>query len=460
MPYRVAESVLNASTIDILNVIRQNASYEYQSLVPQVTQAIDIPKVGEVLYGHPAMANQFLNALINRIALVLVKSAVFNNPYSELKKGYLNFGETVEEVFVELAKPIEFSAEKAEAREFKRTLPDVKSAFHVMNYRVLYPVTIQDEDLRMAFTSIDGVQDLIAKVVNAVYTAVEYDDFLITKYLIIKGLNKGAITPVALGSPATLKACASAFRGASNKLEFISDKYNTAKVHTTTKRNDQYIFMDADFNAEFDVEVLASAFNMDKATFMGHLKLIDDWTTFDNERFAVLRANSTGLEEVTSTELAVMADVAAVIFDREWFQIYDNQNKFTEKYVASGLYWNYFYHVWRTVSYSPFSNAIVFLKASAASPEASYTIKMDSMSTGDGGTVLTFNVPVDGAQFVQGETLTEDGVAVSPYGSVIIPAGYSKSTVVVTFALGSSTYSATLTIASLATGNVTFSLDV
>ena len=67
MARRIAESTLNASTIDILNVIRANATYEYQSLVPEVTQEIDIPKVGDVLYGHPAMANQFLNALVNRI---------------------------------------------------------------------------------------------------------------------------------------------------------------------------------------------------------------------------------------------------------------------------------------------------------------------------------------------------------------------------------------------------------
>ena len=84
MPYRVAETVLNASTIDILNVIRENATYEYQTLVPEVTQQLDIPKVGEVLYGHPALANQFINALVNRIAAVRIKSANFNNPYKDL----------------------------------------------------------------------------------------------------------------------------------------------------------------------------------------------------------------------------------------------------------------------------------------------------------------------------------------------------------------------------------------
>ena len=87
MARKVAVSTLNASTIDILNVIRQNATAEYQSLVPVVSTETDIPKVGEVLFGYPALANQFINALVNRIAAVRVKSAVYNNGFADLKKG-------------------------------------------------------------------------------------------------------------------------------------------------------------------------------------------------------------------------------------------------------------------------------------------------------------------------------------------------------------------------------------
>ena len=216
MARKIAVNKLNASTIDILNTIRANASLEYQNSVPEVTKATDIPKVGEVLYGYPALANQFINALVNRIALVRVNSATFNNAYAELKKGYLEFGETVEEVFVGIAKAREFSAEKAEARELKRTLPDVRSAFHTMNYRVQYPITIQDEDLRMAFLSINGVQDLIAKIVDAVYTAAEYDEFLLFKYLMIKAITSGKMYPIAFDD-ADIKNAAKAFRGASNQ---------------------------------------------------------------------------------------------------------------------------------------------------------------------------------------------------------------------------------------------------
>ena len=84
MARKVAQTTLNASSIDIINVIRANAPAEYQNLVPKVETATDIPKVGAVIYGHPAFANTFLNALINRIALVRMNSATFNNLYAAL----------------------------------------------------------------------------------------------------------------------------------------------------------------------------------------------------------------------------------------------------------------------------------------------------------------------------------------------------------------------------------------
>ena len=427
MAKRVAVTNLNASTIDILNTIRMNASYEYQSTVPEITQAEDIPRVGEVICGYPALANQFLTTLINRIAAVRVKSAVFNNPYEQLKKGYLEFGETIEEIFVNIAKGVEFSAEKAESREFKRTIPDVRSAFHIMNWRVMYPITIQDEDLKRAFLSMDGVQDLIARIVDAVYTGANYDEFLLFKYMLIKSISAGKMYPVAFDAT-DMSEAAVQFRGKSNLLPFMSDKYNAMGVKNTTPKDRQVIFMDAEFNASFDVNVLASAFNMDKADFMGRLYLIDDWTSFDNERFDIIRANSDGLEEVTSAELALMADVKAVILDEDWFQVYDNNNKFTEKYVASGLYWNYFYHTWKTVSWSPYANAIVFVDDGAtvtAPATVSFTVQ-SVVNTGTNLIVTLAQVETDSVAnsnlvFVQDAQTTEDGVAVHPYGAVILP---------------------------------------
>lgn len=448
MAHKIAISTLNASTIDILNVIRQNASAEYQSLVPAVTTENDIPKVGQVICGYPALANQFLNALINRIASVRIKSAVFNNAYASLKKGMLEFGETVAEYFVQIAKAREFSAEKAESREFKRTIPDVRAAFHEMNYRVQYPITIQDIDLRTAFLSADGVTDMIAKIVDSVYTAAEYDEFLLFKYLIIKAVSHGKMYPVAVDM-SDIKNAAIKFRGMSNGLEFMGTKYNISGVHTTTPKRDQVIFMDADFNAQYDVNVLASAFNMDKADFMGKLRLIDDFTTFDNERFDVIRAGSDQIEEVTDAELALMAKVKAVLVDEEWFQIYDRLNMFSEDYVAAGLYWNYFYNVWKIVSSSPFSNAIVFVDSSAStSNPASLTFTVTDKSVDDTSTVFSLGMDDSTAalapsayNFIQTQAAVQAGIAIHKYGAVIIP-NTDASGVTLQLELGGSVYQA------------------
>lgn len=467
MSRRIANSTLNASTIDIMNVIRQNASYEYQQNVPKVAKASDIPRVGEVIYGTPAFANQFINALVNRIAIVRVQSATFNNPYSILKKGYIEFGETIEDIFVSIAKAVDFDPEKAAQREFQRTIPDVRSAFHTMNWRVMYPVTIQDEDLKQAFLSIDGVQNLIAKIVESVYTAAEYDEFLLFKYLLIKAISHGKIHSKSVGDGTNLDTAAVQFRGTSNLITFMSDKYNELKVKNNTPKDRQVIFMDSLFNAEFDVNVLASAFNMDKADFMGRLFLIDNWTEFDNARFDVIRANSDGIEEVTSAELALLANVKAVILDEKWFQVYDNNNKFTEDYVASGLYWNYFYHTWKTVSNSPFANAIAFVTTAAntALPE-SITVHVDSKDVSDAATVFTISPKYESAgldprnvNFVQTEALTEAGIAVQKFGGIIIPTSQVSTDVKIVAEINGTQYTANTNLTGTTTVDTTFTLN-
>ena len=326
-----------------------------------------------------------------------------------------------------------------------------------MNWRVMYSVTIQDEDLRQAFLSIDGVTDLIGKIVDSVYTAAEYDEFLLFKYLLIKAISHGKMKPTAIESDTDLNAAAVAFRSASNILPFMSSEYNEAHVKTNTPKSRQIIFMDAKFNAQYDVNVLASAFNMDKADFMGRLFLMDNWSDFDNERFDIIRANSDGIEEITPDELALLNDVKAVLVDENWFQVYDNNNKFTEQYVASGLYWNYFYHVWKTVSTSPFANAIVFVNKTAdiTLPD-SLTCTCINKDISDEAIVLAFNADTDGASlkpnsvhFVQTKALTSKGIAVQKYGVVIIPKSAAAEEITIVAEIEGTEYTSTATTSAI-----------
>lgn len=421
-----AKTSLQGRTIDILNIIRNNASPEYQSAIPVISDASDIPAVGQAIVGNPTRSNEFIDALVNRIALVVIRSATFRNPFEMLKKGYLEFGESVEEIFVGLANVYEYSAEKAAAREFKRYGTEAHSAFHLLNWKVMYPVTIEKETLKRAFLSAAGVEDMIMRIIDQIYTAAAYDEYLLFKYLIIKSVTKGQIRLSAF-DPSDLKNAAVAFRGTSNELTFISRDNNFAHVQNNTPKERQYIFMDSMFNATFDVGVLSEAFNMDKADFMGRLLLVDSWTTFDNDRWEVIRENSDMVEEVTSTELAAMQYVKAVLVDEEFFQVYDSVSEMEDQKVASGLYWNYFYHNWKIVSISPYHNAVGFV-ATSVSAITSMDFIVTSIVEGEESTIYLLEQDPAVAlkdqrfTFIQDEDNTEDGIAINKYGAITVPA--------------------------------------
>ena len=423
-----AKTSLQGRTIDILNIIRNNASAEYQSAIPEISDVSDIPAVGQAIVGNPTRSNEFIDALVNRIALVMIRSATFRNPFEMLKKGYLEFGESVEEIFIAMADVYEYSAEKAAAREFKRYTPKTASAFHLLNWKVMYPITIQRETLKQAFLSVQGVEDMITRIIDSIYTAAAYDEFLLFKYLIIKGVTKGQIKPSAF-DPSDLKNAAIAFRGTSNAFTFVSPDNNFAHVRNNCPKERQYIFMDSDFNATFDVGVLAEAFNMEKADFMGRLLLVDKWTEFDNERWAVIRENSDMVEEVTSTELTLMGNVKAVLVDEEFFQVYDSVSEMADQRVSSGLYWNYFYHNWKIVSVSPYHNAVAFV-ATSVSAITSMDFIVTGIVQGEESTIyLLEQDPASALKdqsfvFIQDEDNTEYGIAINKYGAITVPADF------------------------------------
>ncbi|WP_459617217.1 phage major capsid protein, partial [Enterobacter hormaechei] len=52
--------------------------------------------------------------------------------------------------------------------------------------------------------------------------------------------------------------------------------------------------------------------------------------------------------------------IKAMIIDKDFLMCYDNFVNFTEQYNGQGLYWQYWYHTWKTFSASPFHNALLF----------------------------------------------------------------------------------------------------
>lgn len=389
MPNIPNTTPLTASSVDILNAIRNSATANYRNYVPAANPSLDsIREIGAVIMQFPALQNEFLTALVNRIGRVLITNKMYTNPWAVFKRGTLEFGETIEDIFVNIAKPFEYDPAVAENEVFKREIPDVRAAFHILNYQKFYKATIQNEQLRQAFLSWQGITDLISKIVDSMYTAANYDEFQTMKYMLAKHILNGELYPVQVASvtAANMKSIVSTIKGVSNNFEFMSSKYNLAGVANYSNKDKQYIIVNADFDATMDVEVLASAFNMSKADFMGHRVMIDGFGNLDTDRLDLLFANDSSYTPLTANEIAILNAVPAVLVDADWFMIVDNLYNFTEQYNGEGLYWNYWYHVWKTFSISPFVNAAVF--ATGAPSITSVEVSPATATVGKGQSVL------------------------------------------------------------------------
>lgn len=376
---------LTGSSVDILNAIRNSATANYRGYVPEATNSADsIREIGAIIMDYPTLQNEFLSALINRIGRVLITSKMYSNPWAIFKQGMLEYGETIEEIFVNLAKPFEFDPAVAENKVFAREIPDVRAAFHILNYQKFYKSTIQNEQLRQAFLSWTGITELIAKIVDSMYTGANYDEFQTMKYMLAKHILNGELyaTQIPTVQESNMKSIISTIKGVSNKFEFMSNKYNVTGVENYSLKEDQYLIVNSDFDATMDVDVLASAFNMGKAEFAGHRVLIDSFGSLDTDRLNLLFKDDPNYTPLTAAEIAALDAVPAVLISGNWFMIFDNLYNFTEQYNGEGLYWNYWYHVWKTFSVSPFANAVVFVPGAPAIDSVTVSPSTATISAG------------------------------------------------------------------------------
>lgn len=365
MPKRPVSATLTNSSVDVLNAIRNSASINYQNYVPVATSNPDcIREIGAIICDEPQLYNEFMGILATRIYKVIVTSKMYENPWTVFKKGIVEFGEKIEDIFIDLAKPHTYDPENAYANELKRELPNIHTAFYVMNYQKFYKVTTTQAEFKTAFLSLDGITNFITKAITSMYSAANYDEYQTMKYMIARTIIKGGLYPVTAGaiSAQDAKTVVSKVKQISNDLTFMNKKYNRTGVYNQTLKENQYIIIDSTFDAIMDVEVLASAFNMDKVTFMGHRVLVDGFGNVDGERLGQLfEGESTTYTAITDAQKSALNAIPCIVVDENFFQIYDNLIETGEDYVKEGLYWNNWLHNWKTFAISPFSNAVSFL---------------------------------------------------------------------------------------------------
>ena len=405
MPNRPNKLTVTNVSRDVINaILNEGWSVNYRDYVPiTATDADSIRDIGKIIMDAPNLRNAFATDLINRIVLVIVTSKMYENPWARLKKGKLDIGESVEEIFVNMARAELYNPSGSAETVFKRSIPDIRAAFHVVNYQVFYPVTIENEDLSMAFTTQNGLYNLIEKIYETLYTADAYDEFNVMKYLIAEHILAGHIKvvdiPIGQESETDVRPAVAKIKATSNKMKFQTSEYNLAGVKTHVKHENQTIIVSADFDAMMDVQVLAAAFNLEKAEFLSKRLLVDSFGNIDIPRLAEcapeLCSNivydteghvvSAELKNISAEDLGNLNSIPAVIIDDDFMQIYDRLITMEDIRNPKGLYTNAFLHCWKIFSISPFAPAVTFTLPNAS--VSSVTVTPKTANTVKGGIV-------------------------------------------------------------------------
>lgn len=371
--------------------------------------------IGEYIMSYEPYMNAYITALVNRIARVIVTSRVWKDKWAVFEMGKLDYGETVEEIFVNIAKPHSYNPAKAETQVFKREIPDVRAAFHSMNYQKFYKVTISNDQLRQAFLSYYDMNELIARIVDSLYTGMNLDVFLTKKYMIAReAINGGIYTVVTKpisGDGADPDDAITKYRQYTNNLEFLKTLYNRAGVRNSTPISDQVIIVPNEAEATLGVKVLAAAFNLSEVDYISKRIPVDsfEFDADDEARLAELFANDDTYKPFTAEEKKALKLISAVKLAKDWFMCFDNFEQFTENYNGEGVYWQYFFHVWKTFSVSPFANAVLFtsqvseitavtVSPSAANVAQGTSIVMTAEVAGTGLFEKTVEWSVEGAE--------------------------------------------------------------
>lgn len=333
----VKQSLGLTETYDIINAIR-NENPTFANYVP-LADATNVAQIGAGILINQTVQNEFISNLVDRIGLVVVKKASLQNPLKKFKKGAMTHGRTIEEIFTDITKAKKYDPMDAEQTVFKRQIPNVKTLFHERNRQEFYEQTIQDDSLKTAFTSWGNFENFLSSIINAIYNSAEVDEYEYMKLLVDNYYSKGYFKVVPVTAPTTATATAELvkkIRATARKMTLPtgSREFNALAVRNRSEMEDLHLLIDADLEANMDVDVLAKAFNMDRTTFLGHVTIIDGFS-------------SAGLE--------------AVLIDRNWYMVYDNDLSMETIRNPKGKYWNYFYHVWQTLSVSRFENAVAFV---------------------------------------------------------------------------------------------------
>ena len=325
----------------ILHDIWMRGTNDYQQRVPEPTQTNIDQTIGALFDPmNQNYFNQFMDALIMRIGTTYVHQQSFTNPLRDFKKPTMMYGSTIQEMIPKWIRAHSYIDDAEDV--FKMARPDARVWYHSQNRRDRYDITINDIELRTAFTEENGLNKLVSSIMRVPINSDEYDEYRIMMQLIAIYNQKWGFYKHALSAAptdeTTGKEFLQALREYAGLLRFPSTTYNNGAlpdIPIFVSPQELILLVTPKTQAALDVQTLSGIFQLDKAEIKYRTILVDQFPIADDDCVALL----------TTTDFFMCADT-----------VYRNTSIYNPKTLGA----NYFLHHWGVYSVSPFVPAIMF----------------------------------------------------------------------------------------------------
>lgn len=307
---------------------------------------------------YKAAMNEFLPKLMNKIVYQMIYSFDFSNPFKKYDSYPIDYGDTGENVFVDLVNGYEYGTDGNDP--FKEHKPNVYVSYVSLNYKMQYCVSVNRPIIRQACLGTYGFSKLARDIAHSIVTKREVDEYtaqiiaLNNPAVYKKGIEELDISTLTTDAEKMKKVTKTIGLTLSDmKLPSVSN--NKAGVLTGTPFANTLVIIKNELKQNINFDYLAGVFNLDKVAIASKFIEVRSFKTVVNDYSGA---------SVASSEKG--DDIAFVILDDRGFDnhvaLEDNDSIYNPKSKTI----NYFTDLWKAFGFNPTFQARAFkLKESA-----------------------------------------------------------------------------------------------
>ena len=310
---------------------------------------------------YEAASNEFINAMVNKICYQVVDSFDFSNPFEKYWGFPVEFGDTIENLAVELPKGYVYDRENGDP--FARKNTGVKSLYASINYKMQYETTIYRDDLKHATLNQYGFMNVINTILSAMGTAMAVDKYhAVLTLLGTSDIYANGTEELIYEKDATKEQKADlmvdTIVNASSQMQIMMTSQNKMKYTTATPKPRLMLIIKYGLYNSINLDYLKGVYNLSKVDLVSNIVQVDG--------FKVAKRNANGELVVDAQGAPVLtnSDIDFVLIDTSGFDFHNALQGSGSAYTPRGRYTNYFTDSWDIISFKTWFNARAFkLKA-------------------------------------------------------------------------------------------------